>query len=209
MKKLLVPAVTTAALGLIGLVAPSSEAAILAQYEFSNNFAATNVDASITATDDVTFTGAASPTFNGSSGPNAPSLQLNPLNAGDFISFGFTAGATATLDDVTFVLENTGNGPTSFTASYRLGGSGAFTAIETFTAPANLFVARIADDTLPGGFTGEVDFRLTFGAPGNPTANTRRVRIDDITVNGTIPEPASAALVAAGLGLIGLRRRSH
>ena len=215
-------AVTAAALV---LPAAAASADVLAQYSFETDaptvdpLMADASDAAVVASDitlsDVVLNppGNASPTAT--DGDEALAVVYASIDNDedpdeDFLEF--TLSSAGTLDFDSFTFDAAGQGDGTAQGFFRLfvdDGSGLTPAGATVATTGNNTYESFSYDLSGVADASSVTFRLAFadGGGGNPT-NT--LEIDNIVVNGTvgvIPEPASALAAAAGLGLLGLRRR--
>lgn len=219
----------------LGGSAAASHGAILTEWTFES--LATAASSAATYTDPnapevsanagtTSFTGvhAASASFsipvgNGSN----KSLAANTWAAGDY--WQFDAGAGAAGLQVEFDQVSSSTGPLSFALDYTTNGGATFTRKATYAVSAVVGFSTLAPktDTPPRylfDFTGttavetaaDVTFRLTALTAGSGTGGTDRV--DNVTVGTaltppTVPEPATAGLVAVAAGAALARRRGR
>jgi hypothetical protein len=120
-----------------------------------------------------------------------------------FPSFKLTGLDPAETYDITFYASRTGASDNR-TARYTL--AGAATSSVDLNAANNVDTTVIAEDVVPNG-TGEITISMA-PAPSNNNAN-HFTYIGVMTVTGVVPEPAGALLVAAGMGLLSVRRRRN
>ena len=62
---------------------------------------------------------------------------------------------------------------------------------------------------LSGATNGAIAFRYTVNAGGPAGDNSNYIGIDSVSITAAVPEPTTWALMALGLGAIGLRRRKQ
>lgn len=215
------------AAALVATVATSAQAAVVTQYNTAGGTASLApfaADASVSADNLVAGSGLTTlnfSTFNHSGWDTASTSFGDAVAANDFITWGFDVTSPVTIDLTTMDTrwDRSGSGPDDFeiqvsvngapgitvlTHDYQDSGSGVnflgvdLSAIPTLGLGDSVVFTLAAFNSESSGGTFDLE-TITF-----PGGN------DSIVINGDIvvPEPASMALLAAGLGVIGLRRRS-
>jgi hypothetical protein len=213
----------------LAILASASQAAVLAQYDFTTALTASSIGASTTGVG-VTAGSFAVTLGNYSSGigiSTAGNSYLRSQFTGvdstaaladtDYFSVTISAsniGETLDLSSVTFLLGTTHDNTTSFTTEAFLQSSvGGFgTGNPTITG------SNTTRTSTTSGFNGtaatfdltsfsdvsSITFQIRFA--DNLDQNGKLTRIDDFTLNGTVvPEPSTALL--GGLGMLALLRR--
>ncbi|MEM6334120.1 MAG: PEP-CTERM sorting domain-containing protein [Planctomycetota bacterium] len=142
--------------------------------------------------------------------------SLAPQNGSGGVNNGMSIDLTVSTDNfediiVSWAQRGTSTGFDSRAFSYSIDGGTNFVLVGTdsgslgsswATETYDLSAVTAVDDQ------SSVIFRITLDG-GSTTSSSGNNRFDNITIEGTvIPEPASLALLAAGLGVAGLRRRS-
>jgi PEP-CTERM motif len=82
---------------------------------------------------------------------------------------------------------------------------------DSFNGSTQVFGDNDVPDSLSGGITLEAT-SITFARNGRPTVRTAFISTSSQTISGiapAIPEPATVALMFAGLAALGLARRNH
>lgn len=227
------PFLPLAATGFL-LSAPSGHAALLAQYLFNNNLSSSSVASGVSAPVATTTGGAfVFSTNNIIEGTHTLAIVFSSIDstaapttdtpALDYVTITLTptAGQTLNLDSLNFTTNlNVNNVGTTAGASYTVqyddlsdgAGFQLLTLSPATQQTTDVDVLRSLDlsgsafDNLTAGIT----FRIN--VTKDPTLNAADVgnsaRIDLLQFNGSVvPEPASAALLAAGMLSIGFRRR--
>lgn len=142
--------------------------------------------------------------------------------APDNITFTFTptGGNTLNLDSLTFLsrlnatLANTPGG--TYTVQYDdLSDAAPFQLLNpSFIETGNVAQTRTVDLSSPlfDNLTSGITFRINFTEPAGastPNATNNSMKLDNLTVNGTVPEPTSAVLAIGGGVFFLVRRRRH
>ncbi|CAA6692155.1 MULTISPECIES: hypothetical protein [unclassified Lentimonas] len=151
---------------------------------------------------------------------NAANLA-GAISGGDYISFALTADTAGTLNVSGFsvggaiagvksaeswnILAQV-DGGTSWTAAGALASDTTITATQSLTAFTDIFVDLSGNATFQG--IDSVEFRIYSWGGSSSTASSR-AQIDNLVVEGVIPEPSSYALLAGCLALtsVMIRRR--
>jgi hypothetical protein len=182
----------------------SASAAILAGYNFQNTFAPSVTASGVTAGGVVVGAGL-SASYAGSAGDRDLRLTgfstagtLDPAD-NDFIAFTLTAatGLALDVDTISILARERANGPETLQLRSNL--DGFSTSLGEVTPPSTFGTRSF---TLDGAFDAvtSVEFRL-YGYDADNVNG--RLRLDDLTVNGTVvPEPHEY-VAAAGVALLG------
>jgi hypothetical protein len=150
---------------------------------------------------------------NGTSGFYNTSNYTTSPSAAKFVSFSLTMNSTidssvSFLEGIQFNLASAGTGaPRGVEVTYRIGTSDPFTSLGGTAVPVNsanqygLFTFNLPTPTaLSGGDV--VEFRLL----GYADAAGSSVRLDNVSITA-VPEPTTAMLLVAFVGLVLLLRR--
>jgi hypothetical protein len=220
-------ALTAAAIASSMLLAPCSDAAILVQYGFTGDSDAPTTEAAGLDATDLTSTGISSLGYSNNatgSATGAPArigAGMNTFSDGqdqdNFFSFTVTPDAgSITVESLDFDYNRSASNSASIwflqtgvdgfgsDDSNNVKGVGVAANGEGSLTTTSANSASIVFDT-PLSISGATEFRLYLARAGGSGS---ALAIDDITLNGVIPEPASLALLAAGgLCLLPRRRR--
>jgi hypothetical protein len=150
-------------------------------------------------------------TDGGGGGEGSGSIALNDQGGGNFtvrgdesqsysIDFTLTVAPSQTLTLDGF--EILAYGQRNSSGKVLVNGN----EFSTFSIPEESSLQPLVGTTASSltGLTGDVDVRVIF----TPPSSSRFIFVDDVTLTGVIPEPASLSLLAAGgVCLLGRRRR--
>lgn len=209
---------SSAALALM-MLATGVNAATIAQYPFTgNSLLSTDTEPNSTADSFGTGSGITSPAFSTTGNP-APSRAVttnqlsSSFNSADYWEFAVSAepGYKLDLTQLTFDVQNAGSAPLPdgrWDVRSSLDSYGS--SLATFTATGS-FANKSVDLSGPS-FQNllSITFRLYVYDAANTNSGTKSLRTDNVTLEGNvnlIPEPASVALLAAGVGMIAFRGR--
>lgn len=153
--------------------------------------------------------------------PASPSIRVRPsdvgstLNPANYYTFTIATGAAATLDTLSFNVGAQYGGNRSFTIHWQVAdsthpnlGTGSYTVGKKVTwNPVSLALGY----AIPAGGGTEFRFYLwaTYNGGGSNNPSNDEILLDHVMLEGThIPEPQAAVLLA-GVGLVGfaVRRR--
>ena len=129
----------------------------------------------------------------------------------DYFTFTLTPTNTASLNfgNLTFTLQASGTGPTTFALLSSVSGFSSGNQIATATLAGNTVTLSVSDATLGANYdnvTSPIEFRL-YGYGASSAAGTGSV--NDFSFGGavTVPEPSTYAMMAGAFGLLLLGQR--
>jgi len=187
--------------------AASSQAALLAGYNFNSGFAASYTDSDISATS-ITGTGFTNTSQTLQWGANANGSYNNPA------SLTLSSVKFFSVQKVSFDLIKWGNQFAQVQAQVTVGGTSLTPAATTGVAATPSTFARTADFTVGGPLGGigatynnvTSRYELVISIARRSGGGSASPALDNLQIEGIVPEPASMA-VFGGLGLVGMAYR--